>query len=48
MLRFMGLCIVKHKVKKQIMAIHLEKNNYDTEDLEQRRSACVLRFVHYA
>ena len=31
----MGLCIVKHKVKKQIMAIHLEKKslgNYDTED----------------
>ena len=32
MLRFMGLCIVKHKVKKQIMAIHLENINYDTED----------------
>ena len=30
----MGLCIVKHKVKKQIMAIHLEKSlgNYDTEE----------------
>ena len=29
----MGLCIVMHKVKKQIMAIHLEKIfNYDTED----------------
>ena len=32
MLRFTGLCIVKHKVKKQIMAIHLKKINYDTED----------------
>ena len=33
MLRFMGLCIVKHKVKK--MAIRLERKklgNYDTED----------------
>ena len=29
----MGLCIVKHKVKEQIMAIHLEKTiNYDTKD----------------
>jgi len=27
----MGLCIVKHKVKTN-KAIHLEKNNYDTED----------------
>ena len=34
MLRFVGLCIVvNHKVKKQIVAIHLEKIiNYDTED----------------
>ena len=30
----MELCIVKHKVKKQIIAIQLEKSlgSYDTED----------------
>ena len=45
----MGFCIVKHKVKK--MAIHLEKKVWAImirKILEQRRSACVLRFVHYA
>ena len=49
MLKFMGLCLVKHKVKKQIIAIHLEKNwaIMIWKILEQRRIACVLRFVHY-
>ena len=40
MLRFMGLCIVNHKVKK-IMAIHLEKTiNYDTEDSRTKENHC--------
>ena len=39
MLRFMGLCIVKHKVKKQIMENHVEKHlgNSDTEESRTKK-----------
>ena len=45
----MGLCIVKHKLKKQIMAIHLEKKVWEImirKILVQKRSACFLERMH--
>ena len=38
----MELCIVKHKVKKQIMAIQLEKSlgSYDMEDSKIKENHC--------
>ena len=48
MLRFMGLCIVKHKVKTNNGNSFRKKSIMIQKILEQRRSACVLRFVHYS